>query len=102
MTVKRRHDDVLEAVADPKTTIYRVILLVVVGSITPVGDAVLPRLGIERTDIREMRELRSDFDGMRARLDRLENSTQTATDKLEVLTTRITGFEIDFQRYKTK
>lgn len=104
MTAKRNNDGDLEEVKiGGKTFSYRTILLLLVASATPMADPVFKAFGIAKPEIR----LESRFDAAEAKIEdihadvlKLSKAAAAVQDKLVQVDYRLTGFQVDFEKYK--
>ena len=104
MTAKRTDNGDLEVVkVGGMTFSYRMILLLMVASATPLGEPVLKALGVTKPETRlENRFLvvESKMDEVHVNLDKLNKTARVVEDKLTQVDFRLTGFQVDFEKYK--
>lgn len=97
MTVKRKDDGELEEVKLGRFTVsYRTALLLLVLSATPMGEPIYSALGIKKPDAESnyrLAKLEKNMDEMHKGLEALSVGVQ----KIEY---RLTGFQVDFDKYK--
>lgn len=98
MTAKRNDSGDLEVIKlGGQTYTYRTALLVLVLSITPLGDPLWRLLGLNLPTAKA-----SDNTSIERRVDRLEGKVDDIHKELAVVGHKLTGFIIDFDRYKTQ
>lgn len=110
MTAKRKPDGELEVVKwGLSTQGFRVALLVLVLSMHPLGRQLLATFGFQFPDQKRITEaadqvtlLQAKVDGLAKDVDTVKTSQQALTTKVETLDHTITGFQIDFTKYKTE
>lgn len=104
MTAKRSDNGELEVVnIGGKTFSYRTILLLLVASATPMADPVLKAFGISKPEIRlEQRfgEAEAKIETIHKDVAKLNQAATAVQDKLTQVDFRLTGFQVDFEKYK--
>ncbi len=104
MTAKRTNSGELEVVnIGGKTFSYRTILLLLVASATPMADPVFKAFGISKPEIRlEQRfaDAETKIETIHKDLTKLNQAATAVQDKLTQVDFRLTGFQVDFEKYK--
>ena len=104
MTAKRNDSGELEVVnIGGKTFSYRTILLLLVASATPMADPIFKSFGIAKPETRlEQRfvEAESKIESIHKDITKLNQAAIVVQDKLTQVDFRLTGFQVDFEKYK--
>ncbi len=104
MTAKRTDNGELEVVKVGNMTFsYRMILLLMVASATPLGEPVLKALGVTKPETRlENRFIvvEQKMEAVHADVEKLNKTARVVEDKLSQVDFRLTGFQVDFEKYK--
>lgn len=104
MTAKRTDSGELEVVnIGGKTFSYRMLLLLLVASATPMADPVFKAFGLSKPEIRlEQRfgDAEAKIEDIHRNIAKLNQAVVSVQDKLSQLDFRLTGFQVEFEKYK--
>lgn len=112
MTARRRDNGELEVVKmGPFNFTYRSLLVVLVLSITPLGDRMWEQMGLERTmktvnagpiaEIkREVRLLHDDVDALREDAGVVKTDVRSTRVSVNALQQQFAVFDVDFKKYR--
>lgn len=102
MTAKRKDDGELEVVnIGGRTVTYRTALLLLVALATPAGDRIWTAIGISTpTSPAQIAHIESRLADTEKKVESVGKKVDAISSDLTLVSTRLTGFLVDFDRYK--
>jgi len=103
MTARRRDDGELEVITlGGKTITYRAALLLLVASITPLGDKVWTAAGISRDpSVPGIARIEKRLKDVERSLTEVEKSVGDVHDDVDTLSKKFTMFDVNFTKYRS-
>lgn len=100
MTAKRKDNGDLEVIHLGKYTFtFRTAMILLLVSLTPIGNRVWLVLGLDNATLGDTK-LMSKFEAVDQRVDKLEKQLSEIQADVGMVNRKVTGFLIDFDKYK--
>lgn len=107
MTVKRKvkadgEEELQEVRPAFTTTGFRWALIFLVASMHPIGRSLLGQMGFVLPDQASEKRLAEEVQQIKVEVADLKKDLQNSTEKVDKLALAITGFQVDFAKYKNE